>query len=227
MNDHYVHITLIVDRSGSMEVIKAEAEHAVNAFVDEQKKVEGKATLLLVDFDTEYRIVYEGDIAFAARYVLIPRSMTALLDAIDKGITQTGDRLSILDEADRPAKVIFVVQTDGQENSSYRANAATVTDRIRHQTETYGWEFVFLGMGPDTFAQGHRLGFGTVAASADTGVAYVATYDFVGQTVTAVRNATAGGLASNMSAAAIAVDADGNVTPNDPNTATSTKEGKS
>lgn len=50
-NPNYTHITMLADRSGSMDLVRADAEGAINAFIDAQKKVDGKATLHFYDFD--------------------------------------------------------------------------------------------------------------------------------------------------------------------------------
>ncbi len=46
-------ITLVVDRSGSMQDIRSDAEGGVNAFIETQAKEPGDALLTLVQFDTE------------------------------------------------------------------------------------------------------------------------------------------------------------------------------
>lgn len=59
-------ITMVVDRSGSMESIKADAEGGVNAFIDEQKNASGAALLTLVQFDNEYEFVHSGIANYSA-----------------------------------------------------------------------------------------------------------------------------------------------------------------
>ena len=48
-----------------MNGIRAEAESAINAFIEAQKEVDGTASFLLVDFDAQepFRVVYDGDLA--------------------------------------------------------------------------------------------------------------------------------------------------------------------
>ena len=69
MTGHKTHITMVCDRTGSMQSIAADAEGAVNAFIEEQKLVEGECSLWLVDFDSPmygnekdwFRTVYEHE----------------------------------------------------------------------------------------------------------------------------------------------------------------------
>ena len=55
-------------------------------------------------------------------------------------------------------KVLFVIITDGEENSSRRYSAAQIKERIEHQKEKHGWEFVFLGANMDAVAVAGDLG---------------------------------------------------------------------
>lgn len=197
MNPNKSHITLLVDRSGSMARNRDDAEGAVNQFVADQAKVPGECSLLLIDFDaphfdpavTEwwYNICHDGDIGGAKSYHLQPRGGTALLDAMGQAITQTGERLAAIPEDERPGKVFFVVQTDGGENSSRDWKLPFLIETIKHQEMNYQWTFIFLGMGPEAFAQSQMF-VGTqmvrnTTQSADTGAAYMGSYGAVGRNI--------------------------------------------
>ena len=92
-------ITLVVDRSGSMESIWNDAEGGVNAFIEEQSKQPGEALLTLVQFDTDYEFVHNGvPIQDVPKYELQPRGMTALLDAVGRAINETGERMAKMAE---------------------------------------------------------------------------------------------------------------------------------
>jgi uncharacterized protein YegL len=159
MNKDHTDITIILDRSGSMESIKTDVEGGFATFLEEQKKLPGKATLSLVQFDTEYEAVYSGKpIAEAPALKLVPRGPTALHDAIGRTINAIGERLSKLPEADRPGKVMVVIITDGHENSSSEFSAAMVKDMITHQTEKYSWDFTYLGANQDAVLVASQMG---------------------------------------------------------------------
>ncbi len=53
-------ITLVLDRSGSMESVKESTITAFNEFISSQIDVEGRATISLVQFDNEYDLLYEA-----------------------------------------------------------------------------------------------------------------------------------------------------------------------
>jgi len=80
--------------------------------------------------------------------------MTALLDAVGKTIDEVGTRLANEADENRPEKVIFLVITDGQENSSREYKLDQIQEKIKHQEEKYQWEFVFMGSTPEAFTGG-------------------------------------------------------------------------
>ena len=159
MKTNLTDITLVIDRSGSMEAIREDAEGGVNAFVREQAQQAGEALLTLVQFDTEYEFVHQGvPVKRAPAYKLVPRGSTALLDAVGRAINETGDRLAKMAEPDRPGLVIFVIVTDGQENASREFSKAQIKEMIDRQQTEYHWQFTFLGANQDAFAEAGGMG---------------------------------------------------------------------
>ncbi len=61
-------------------------------------------------------------------------------------------------ERDRPSHVIFVILTDGEENSSQEFTTQNINQMIRHQREVYNWEFIFLGANQDAITTASQLG---------------------------------------------------------------------
>lgn len=159
MRSDLTDITLVVDRSGSMGSIREDAEGGVNAFIEEQKRADGEAVLTLVQFDTEYEFLHRGvPINEVEPYKLAPRGMTALLDAVGRAINETGGRLAAMPEEQRPGLVIFVIVTDGLENSSSEFTRDQIREMIQHQQEKYNWQFTFLGADQDAFAEAGAMG---------------------------------------------------------------------
>ncbi len=159
-------ITLVVDRSGSMQDIRSDAQGGVNAFIENQAKEPGEALLTLVQFDTDYEFLHKGvPMADVPKYELVPRGATALLDAVGRAINETGERLSKMNEADRPGLVVFVVMTDGLENSSQEFSKPRIKEMIQHQQKMYGWQFTFLGADQDAFAEASAMGMDAAGAA--------------------------------------------------------------
>lgn len=162
MKNGYSDITVVLDRSGSMACLVDEVIGAFNTFVDEQQQVAGQASFSLVQFDDRYEVYLDAvDLAKVGRLdrtTYVPRGMTALYDAVGRAIVATGTRLAALDEAERPDKVVFLIQTDGMENASREFDAVTLQAMIRHQQDKYAWEFVFLGANIDAGSVAEEIG---------------------------------------------------------------------
>lgn len=181
-------ITLVVDRSGSMQDICSDAEGGVNAFIENQAKEPGEALLTLVQFDTEYEFLHKGGpIGEAPKYELVPRGATALLDAVGRAINETGERLSKMNEADRPGLVVFVVMTDGLENSSQEFSKPRIKEMIQHQQNVFGWQFTFLGADQDAFAEASAMGMDAAGAANFSKDKIAAAYGHTGAKVARMR----------------------------------------
>ena len=162
MKANLTDISIVLDRSGSMSSVKTDTIGGFNEFLKSQKDCPGEAILTLAQFDDRYEIVHDGkniqDVPPLDDKTFVPRGNTALLDAIGRTINATGARLSILHEDSRPSKVIFVILTDGQENASKELTREKVMEMIKHQTEAYKWDFVFLGANQDAIQAGMSMG---------------------------------------------------------------------
>ena len=166
MRNDLTDITLVVDRSGSMNQIREDAEGGVNSFIQRQAQEPGEAMLTLVQFDTEYEFVHRGvSMGNVPKYELHPRGMTALLDAVGRSIHETGLRLANMKEEDRPGLVVFVIMTDGHENSSVEFSKSQVKKLIGQQQSVYNWQFVFLGADQDAFDEAASMGISADGAA--------------------------------------------------------------
>lgn len=157
------YISVLLDRSGSMGSVKEETISGFNHFIKDQKKAGDNASLTLVQFDTQsIDVVHENvpikHVPELTGETYSPRGGTPLLDALGEAITKTGESLSAIPENSRPDKVVFVVITDGQENSSHKFTKSKIKEMIEHQTNFYQWVFVYLGANQDAFAEAGSIG---------------------------------------------------------------------
>jgi Mg-chelatase subunit ChlD len=154
-NFECVDISIVLDRSGSMESVREEAVSSFNKFLADQRAESGETALTLVQFDDEYEVVYDAvplvDVPDLTQQRYVPRNCTALLDAIGKTTKHTDARLAGKPEDARPAKILFVVITDGMENASREYDSRTVFDLVSDRQDK-GWRFVFLGANQDAIA---------------------------------------------------------------------------
>lgn len=118
----FTYIAIVLDRSGSMESVRADTIGGFNQFLSDHRNSPGRNLLTLVQFDNEYQIVHDGcpiaDVPNLHAGTYVPRGSTALIDAIGLTIDRLGHKFAQMPEHERPSKVIMCVITDGQENSS-------------------------------------------------------------------------------------------------------------
>ena len=144
------HITIVLDRTGSMEAIRDDTIGGFNTFLNMQKAERGQATLTLVQFDSQdpYEVVHHfkplAGIPELTRETFVPRAATPLLDAIGRGINDLEKGLADLAEDERPARVVMAIVTDGQENASREFRKDQIKKMIQEKREKSAWQFVFL-----------------------------------------------------------------------------------
>jgi hypothetical protein len=78
----------------------------------------------------------------------VPRGGTPLYDSMARLITELGEDLAAKPEDERPSKVIVVVTTDGEENSSREWTHERLQELIKRQQDEWNWEFLFLSSEP-------------------------------------------------------------------------------
>ena len=150
MRKDYTHIAIILDRTGSMESIRDDTIGGFNAFLEQQKAEPGFATLTLVQFDSQdpYEVIHKfkplAEVPKLTREIFVPRARTPLLDAIGRGINDLEQSLSQMEKDARPSRVIMVIITDGQENSSCEFRKDQIEKMIKEKQEKLDWQFVFL-----------------------------------------------------------------------------------
>lgn len=163
MRSDYTHMTLLVDRSGSMTGCWNDTINGLKSIIDKQAKEPGKLTVSVYFFDTvvdcPVKMLNVQDVNKTLFDSFSPRGMTSLLDAMGVSILETGEKLSEMQEDDRPEKVLFVVLTDGGENSSRDFKADKIKEMVSLQKHIYKWDFDFIGADFDAFT-GAASGFG-------------------------------------------------------------------
>lgn len=172
MRERHAAILMCLDETGSMEVVRDATISAFNEFIASQRGEPGTAEVWLQRFNTEYRSTGFQPDRFADLAAVPPLShenyrptaMTPLYDAVGHMIEAAGRDFAARPESERPAKVVVVVQTDGEENSSSEYTAARVRGMIEHQRVKYGWLFMFLGADQDAWVTGTAMGIPAASA---------------------------------------------------------------
>ena len=190
----YTDITMVLDRSGSMQSIKADTIGGFDAFISEQRRLPGRCTVSLVQFDNVYEEVYTGrDLADVPSLTLVPRGSTAMLDAIGRAVNAAGARLAAMPEDGRPGTVIVGIMTDGLENASREFTYPTVKALIEQQEQVYGWTFMYMGANQDAIEVGASLGVARDRSLTYAGPKVAAAMGAYSASVGTIREAVAAG----------------------------------
>jgi len=156
-------VTLLLDRSGSMQSVKDDTIGAINAYLATLRASGEDIRFSLVMFDSEFGGGMDlqkfcvakkvGEVADLMPYDFMPRGHTPLIDATCTTIQAVAGALG----KRKDTKVVMAIQTDGAENASREFSWNGLKSLISEK-EAEGWEFNFMGCGIDAYAQGARMG---------------------------------------------------------------------
>ena len=155
-------LVFILDRSGSMSGLESDTIGGFNGMLRRQRQESADILVSPVLFDDVVEVIHDrvpiGDVPPLTEREYFTRGCTALLDAVGDSIHHIRNIHKYAREEDRPVRTMFVITTDGLENSSVRYTAKKVKKLIEHQEKKHGWEFVFLGANMDAVAVAGDLG---------------------------------------------------------------------
>ncbi len=161
MNSNLTELVYILDRSGSMAGLEADTIGGFNAMLEKQRCASGDAVITTVLFDNRIELLHDriplAGVANLTDRDYFVRGSTALLDAVGFTVRKIVQAHSHTAEAMRPGKTVFVIITDGMENSSREYTAHAVKTMIELQ-KACGWEFLFLGANIDAIDAASRIG---------------------------------------------------------------------
>ena len=154
-------IVFILDRSGSMGGLESDTIGGFNSMINKQKKEDGECYVTTVLFDSKVETLHDrvklSEIKEMTDKEYFVRGSTALLDAIGSTIHHISGIHKYVREEDVPAHTIFVITTDGMENSSREYSVDKVKKMIEKK-KGKGWEFLFLGANIDAVATAGSFG---------------------------------------------------------------------
>jgi len=174
MDKDFTYIGMLLDRSGSMRGSESEVVGGVNKFLEDQRKVPGRASVTVVSFDNLYELIYEDQDVLTAPNIMVenvsPRGMTALNYSLHRLITSMGAKLAAMPEEKRPSKVIVLIFSDGGENQPQMdVTGEQIRKLVKEQETKYNWKFLFFGMDIDAQQTGGSVGVRGFSASKSRG----------------------------------------------------------
>jgi uncharacterized protein YegL len=151
-------INFVLDKSGSMQCIRNATISGFNEFKNDQARESGTALMTLTLFDTSFRTVATAvpvaEVRDLKPETYDPQGNTALYDAVGHTLRLTDEYVA----ANHPDQVLFVIMTDGEENSSREFSRDAIFRLIEERQRDAGYEFVYLGANQDSYLVGGAMG---------------------------------------------------------------------
>lgn len=154
-------VHLLIDQSGSMSGTRQSTVDGINEYVNTLKKDGGKYKVSLTMFDSDgegklrldkpWKNVYIDDVPELTLDDYKPNGGTPLHDAFCMTLKSMADR--------KDEKHLFVVLTDGYENTSKEYVAEDMKKLKNKFEEKENWTFVYLGANQDAFSVSSSYGF--------------------------------------------------------------------
>ena len=161
MKNNMTELVFILDRSGSMSGLEDDSIGGFNGMLKKQKAESENVNVTTVLFDDQIDVIHDrfpiGIVEPLTEKDYFVRGCTALLDAVGEAVHKIENVQEHLPEDYKAGKVIFVITTDGHENSSKRYSYPQIKKMIEAKKET-GWEFLFLGANIDAVGEAEKLG---------------------------------------------------------------------
>lgn len=161
MNETTTILVSIIDRSGSMSGLEKKTIEGFNHFLSGQRELKGEVEVNTVLFDDQFEVLHNelplDHVPLMTEEQYYTRGSTALLDAIGRSIHHLEVRIK---RSEKPLadKVIFLIITDGMENSSQHYSFDVIRSLIKKHTLSDQWEFIFMGANMDAVKEASRFG---------------------------------------------------------------------
>lgn len=156
--DRTILINFVLDKSGSMTSVREATISGFNEFLGDQLREGGQARMTLTLFDTQFHTIAReaplSQVAPLDATTYRPDGCTALYDAIGHTMRMTDDYVA----AHHPDQVLFVVMTDGLENSSREFDRRRIFEMISDRQRRAEYEFIYLGANQDAYLESERIG---------------------------------------------------------------------
>lgn len=154
-------VHLLVDQSGSMSGTRQSTVDGINEYINTLKEDGGKYKVSLSMFDSDMQNqlrldkpwdnIYIDDVPELKLEDYNPAGGTPLHDAFCTTLKSITDR--------QDQKYLFVVLTDGAENTSKEYSAKDMKELKAKKEAKDNWTFVYLGANQDAFATSAAYGF--------------------------------------------------------------------
>ncbi|MEX9947381.1 VWA domain-containing protein [Providencia alcalifaciens] len=184
-------LVFILDKSGSMSGFESDTVGGYNSVLTENRNKAGKTFITTVLFNNKTSLLHNREpIDKVKNLTLDDYSVggnTALLDAIGDTMVKMRENRKIT----KNNNVLFVIITDGEENSSTKYSQAKIKSMIKSAEVEDKWDFIFLGANIDAITAADNIGIKSSNATGyvQDGTGYDKAYKAVNKAVEAKQNA--------------------------------------
>ncbi|SUC36552.1 Uncharacterized protein encoded in toxicity protection region of plasmid R478, contains von Willebrand factor (vWF) domain [Providencia rustigianii] len=184
-------LVFILDKSGSMSGFESDTIGGYNSVLTENRNKSNKTFITTILFNNKTSLLHNREPIDKVKNITLDDYQvggnTALLDAIGNSIVKMRENRKIT----KNNNVLFVIITDGEENSSIKYNQAKIKSMIKSAETEDNWDFIFLGANIDAISEANNIGIKSSNATGyvqdDTG--YGKAYKAVNKAVEAKQNA--------------------------------------
>lgn len=162
-------LVFVLDKSGSMSGLESDTIGGYNSMLAKQKDLPGDCRITTVLFNDSIQLLHDridikavGPISDKDYQV---GGMTALLDALGGAMDKIANVQKNTVSEFKASKVLFVIITDGEENSSREYSLEQIKKKIEVFKKDEAWEFVFLGANIDAVETAASYGISENRAS--------------------------------------------------------------
>ena len=162
-------LVFVLDKSGSMSGLESDTIGGYNSMLAKQKDLPGDCRITTVLFNDSIQLLHDR-IDIKAVEPISDKDYqvggtTALLDALGEAMDKIANVQKNTASEFKANKVLFVIITDGQENSSREYSLEQIKKRIETLKDEEAWEFVFLGANIDAVQTAASYGISADRAS--------------------------------------------------------------
>lgn len=154
-------IVILLDKSGSMASLRNEVISEFNQFIQKQKEIVNDEDLFyMAQFSSELVVTRDwtsiSTVEELTKEDYNPGGFTRFYSSMNDVIESAGQHFNSLTV--KPDKVLFVAITDGRDNVSSPGSKETLIQKMKHQSEKYGWDFSFMGSNFDVEKESQSIG---------------------------------------------------------------------
>lgn len=153
-----LNLVFILDKSGSMSGFESDTIGGFNSVLTENRNKNGDVFITTVLFNNKTTLLHNREPINKVKNLTLDDykvgNNTALLDAVGDTIVKIQENRKIT----KNNNVLFVIITDGEENSSHKYSQSKIKSMIKSAETEDKWDFIFLGANIDAITAADSIG---------------------------------------------------------------------